>query len=101
MDKHNCSVAIQVLPIDSNANDKIRIDIITKIIGYIQSTGLKYEVGPFETTIEGDLDALMEIVKGCQTLAIKEGAGSVMSYVKIFHNPQGVLTIEEKTTKFR
>ena len=42
----------------------------------------------------------MEIVKNCQLIAVKEGAPSVISYVKIFFNPDGgVLTIEEKISK--
>ncbi|MCL1996483.1 MAG: thiamine-binding protein [Defluviitaleaceae bacterium] len=98
MSNHKCSIAIQILPM---GDGEISVGIVTKIIEYIQACGLTYEVGPFETTIEGELEELMEIVKTCQTLAIKEGASNVMSYVKIFYNPGGVLTIEEKTKKFR
>ena len=101
MEKNECSLAIQILPISSNKDDKIRLDIISKIIEYIQSTGLAYMVGPFETTIEGDLNTLMNLAKTCQTIAIKEGADSVMSYVKIFYNPKGVLSIKEKTDPYK
>ena len=37
-----------------------------EVIAYIKSTGLSCSVGPFETTIEGDYDQLMDIVKECQ-----------------------------------
>ena len=41
-----------------------------------------------------------EIVKQCQYIAIKAGAPSVMSYVKITYKPEGEhLTIERKTAK--
>ncbi|MEG1441631.1 MAG: thiamine-binding protein, partial [Oscillospiraceae bacterium] len=57
-------------------------------------------VSPFETTVEGDYDKLMEIVKNCQIVCIENGAPSVMSYVKIAYNPNaGVLTIDKKTAK--
>ena len=67
---------------------------------YIKSTGLNTFVGPFETTVEGDYDTLMEIVKECQLICIREGAPSVSSYVTIAYNPNaGVWTIDKKTAK--
>lgn len=91
------SVAIQVLP-DVEGEDVIRV--VDEVIEYIKSFGLNTYVGPFETTIEGDYEQLMEIVKGCQLICIKEGAPSVKSYVKIFFNPKaGVWTIDKKISK--
>jgi uncharacterized protein YqgV (UPF0045/DUF77 family) len=50
--------------------------------------------------MEGDYEQLMEIVKQCQYIAVKAGAPSVMSYVKIGYKPEGdILTIEKKTSK--
>ena len=94
----NASVAIQVLPkVDS---DEEVIRIVDEVIGYIKSTGLNYFVGPCETSIEGDYNELMEIVKECQKVAVKAGAKSVSAYVKINYRPEGeVLTIEKKVTK--
>ena len=58
-------------------------------------------VGPFETTIEGPYDELMDIVKECQHIAIRAGAPSVASYVKISYKPEGeVLSIERKIGKY-
>lgn len=90
------SIAIQVLP---KAEGAEMIRIVDAVIAYIKSTGLNTYVGPFETTVEGDYDALMEIVKNCQLICISEGAPSVMSYVKINYNPNGILTIDEKVSK--
>ncbi len=97
MKKPNASIAIQVLP---KAEGEEVIRVVDQVIAYIKSTGLNTFVGPFETTVEGDFDELMEIVKECQKICIREGAESVMSYVKIAYNPhEGVWTIEEKTKK--
>ena len=94
----NASVAIQVLPKTNDDNEVIRI--VDEVIAYIKSTGLNYFVGPCETSIEGDYDQLMEIIKECQKVAIKAGAPSVSAYVKINYRPEGeVLTIEKKVTK--
>lgn len=54
----NASIAIQVLP-DTRDEDEL-IRIVDEVIAYIKSTGLNCSVGPFETTIEGDYDQLME-----------------------------------------
>ncbi|NLC17983.1 MAG: thiamine-binding protein [Clostridiales bacterium] len=91
-------VAIQVLPHADTGEEVVRI--VDEVIDYIKSTGLKYYVGPCETTIEGEYEKLMEIVKNCQYIAIKAGCPKVMSYVKIGYAPEGgVLTIDQKVTK--
>ncbi len=96
---YTTSIAIQVLP-DITELDKV-CAIVDRVIEYIASTGCSYVVGPFETTVEGDFEALMRIIQRCQEIPIELGAPSTKSYVKIFHNPKGVLTIAEKTDKFR
>ena len=96
----NASVAIQVLPGVTSDDEVIRI--VDEVIDYIRSTGLNYYVGPFETTIEGDYDELMDIVKECQHIAIRAGAPSVAAYVKVSYKPEGeVLSIERKIGKYQ
>ena len=92
------SVAIQVLPHVQSDQEVIRI--VDEVIAYIRSTGLSYYVGPSETSIEGEYDELMDIIKNCQLIAVKAGAPKVSSYVKISFAPDGgVLTIDQKVTK--
>ena len=94
----NASVAIQVLPKVSTDEEVIRI--VDEVINYIKSTGLSFFVGPCETSIEGDYDELIDIIKECQKIAIKAGAESVSAYVKINYRPEGeVLSIEKKVRK--
>jgi uncharacterized protein YqgV (UPF0045/DUF77 family) len=92
------SIAIQVLPGVRGEEEVIRV--VNEVIAYIKSKGLHTVVGPFETTVEGDYDTLMEIVKECQLVCLRAGAPSVMSYVKIALNKEsGVLSIDKKTAK--
>lgn len=93
----NASVAIQVLP---KVDGEETIRIVDKVISYIKSRNVNMFVGPFETTIEGDYDELMNIVKKCQLICIEQGAPSVMSYIKISYNPKGVWSIKKKTKKY-
>ena len=93
------SVAIQSLP--QAPDDEELCRIVDEVIAYIAEQGYNYYVGPFETTIEGPYDELMDIVKNCQYIAIKAGAPSVAAYVKVSYKPEGeVLSIEKKIGKY-
>ena len=93
------SVAIQVLP--EVPDDQELCRIVDEVIAYIDAQGYTYYVGPFETTIEGPFEELMDIVKECQKIAIRAGTPSVASYVKISYRPEGeVLSIEKKIGKY-
>ena len=91
------NVSLQVLP--SVSPEKV-YPVVDQVIALIADAGVRYEVGPMETTMEGDLDTLLEIVKKAQHLCVEAGAGSVMSIVKIHYKPKGV-TIDEKVGKYR
>lgn len=54
------NLSLQVIP---NVADELVYPVVDKVIAMIEESGLTYEVGPMETTIEGELDELMEIVK--------------------------------------
>ena len=74
------SVAIQVLPKTDSDEELCRI--VDEVIAYIAGTGLRYEVGAYETTIEGtDYDQLMDIVKECQKV-ISPSSGASDSAVE-------------------
>lgn len=97
----SASIAIQVLP---NAdNDKELCRIVDEVIAYIASTGLRYEVGAFETTIEGeDYSHLMDIVKECQHVAVRAGASKVSAYIKVVYAPDvEILSIDQKIGKYK
>lgn len=97
MEQYNASIAIQVLP--KVAGEEV-IRVVDKVIEYLKSTGLNVFVGPFETTIEGDFDRLMDIAKECLKICIREGATGVSSYIKVSYNPSaGVWSIDKKVAK--
>jgi len=93
----NVNVSLQVLP---NVPEEDIYRVVDKVIAFIQESGVPYEVGPMETTMEGDLDLLMDIVKRAQEICVEEGAARVISVVKIDYKPGGV-TMDEKVRKYR
>ncbi|EOD00684.1 thiamine-binding protein [Caldisalinibacter kiritimatiensis] len=91
------NISLQVLP---RVKDERLYEVVDKVIEYIDSCGVKYEVGPMETTMEGEFEELIDIVKEAQKICIKEGASRVLSVVKIDYKPEGV-TMDEKVGKYR
>jgi len=91
------NLSFQVIP---KVPDEKTYQVVDKAIEVVINSGVKYEVGPMETTMEGELDQLWEIVKRAQQVCIDEGAERVMTIIKIDYHPQGV-TIEEKIGKYR
>ena len=96
---YSSSISFQVLP--KVRSDKKLIEIVDKVIEMIKKSGVNYEVGPMETTMEGDLETLFQIVKKAQYLCVRAGAENVFTNVKIIYNPKGVMTIEQKVKKHR
>ena len=97
----SASIAIQVLPKVETDAEVVRI--VDDVIAYIRSTGLTYQVGAFETTLEGEsYDELMDIAKECLKVAVRSGAPKVSAYIKAVYRPDGdILTIEQKTSKYQ
>lgn len=91
------NVSLQVIP---NVLEEQIYPVVDKVIEMIDKSGIKYEVGPMETTMEGELDTLLEIVKKAQNICITEGANRVVSIVKIDYKEEGV-TMDEKISKYR
>ena len=95
----NASIALQILPTVKNTRESWKI--IDKVIAFIKKSGVNFEVGPMETTMEGDLDKLLQIVNAAQKLAIEHGSSGVFSNVKIIYNPKGIASMKKKVTKHR
>ena len=89
------NVSIQVLPLHPDP-----YPIVDGAIHEIQSAGVKYEVGPMETTMEGDLDALLEVVKAAHRACFVDGVEHVVTVVKIGEKVGGS-SMEEKVSKYR
>lgn len=90
---------IQILP-TVEGGEKEKYAVIDKVIEYIISTGLKYEVGALGTTVEGEFSDLLEILKKAQDICFNEGAERVCTIAKFDYKKEGI-TIEEKIGKYR
>lgn len=75
--------------------------VVDKVIALIKESGVKHIVGPMETTMEGDMDTLLDIVKKSHEICARAGASRVLSFVKIDHRPGGDITMDEKVGKYQ
>ena len=55
---------------------------VAAVLDLIDKSGLPYQVGPMGTTIEGDWDPVMDLIKRCHAL-MRERAGRVSTLIKI------------------
>ncbi|GAB6992182.1 MTH1187 family thiamine-binding protein [Paenibacillus pini] len=91
-------LSIQVIPKTPGNEDSI--PYVDRAIEVIQQSGVKYEVHPLETTMEGELNELLDIVRQMHEALIEAGSPSVISQIKIAHNPKGI-SMDGLTEKYR
>jgi uncharacterized protein YqgV (UPF0045/DUF77 family) len=91
------NVSLQIVPVVPE--DQI-YPIVDEVISYIASNNIPYEVGPMETTMEGELNELLQIVMEAQNICVKLGVNRVLSVIKIDYRRDGI-TINEKIKKYR
>ena len=89
------NVSVQVLPLVEDV-----YPVVDRAIEVISSSGVKFEVGPMETVMEGPIDELMEIAKAAHLACFHAGAEQVVTIIKIGDRIGGT-TIEEKVGKYR
>jgi len=94
----NTLLSIQIIPKTKNGEDVI--PFVDRAIEVIHQSGVKYRVGPLETTMEGELDQLLDIVKEMNQAMIEMGSPNVISQVKIYYNPEGA-SMDALTEKYR
>ena len=76
--KHKLVMGIQVLP---QAEDFYAV--VDRAIEEIASSGLRYEVCPMETVVEGDIDELFEVAKRAHRACLEAGTGRVVTHIKL------------------
>ncbi|PPQ46802.1 hypothetical protein C5G87_20710 [Paenibacillus peoriae] len=94
----NTLLSIQVIPKTPNNEDSY--PYVDEAIEVIQRSGVKHQVNPLDTTMEGELDELLKVVKEMHEALTEAGSPSVISQIKIAHNPQGI-SMNKLTEKYR
>lgn len=90
-------LSLQVIPRTPTGEEVI--PYVDRAIGLIADSGVDYRVGPLETTMEGELGQLLEVVRKVSDEMVAMGCPAVISQVKIYHNPTGV-SMDQLTEKY-
>ncbi|MCJ8008466.1 MTH1187 family thiamine-binding protein [Lederbergia wuyishanensis] len=93
----NSLISIQIIP--KTKNGESVIPYVDEAIKVIDESGVKYEVHPLETTMEGELTELMNIIEKMNARMIEMGSSNVISQVKILYQPSGI-TMNQLTEKY-
>lgn len=73
-------LAFQVIPRLREGNN---FEVVDEAIKVVKASGVPYQVGAMETTMKGELDTLLSIVKEAQQAYLDQGAVEVITNIKI------------------
>ncbi|RPF50625.1 thiamine-binding protein [Aquisalibacillus elongatus] len=94
----NALVSVQIVPKTKDHEDVI--PYVDEAIKVIDEAGVKYEVSPLETTMEGNLSDLFRVIEKMNERMVDLGCSSIISQVKVYYNPSGA-SMDELTEKYR
>jgi uncharacterized protein YqgV (UPF0045/DUF77 family) len=92
------NASIQVVPIGKIEE---ALPVIDKAIALIQQSGLKFTVGAFETTIEGEYEPVQRLLRDIQDFCYAQKQTQFLIYSKLHLCGGQDILIESKTSKFR
>ena len=98
MHNYTINASIQIVPI---VQDKHPYEWVDDAIAIIQRSGIKYEVGPFATVLEGSYEEVMNVIHQVNEFLYEKGCAEWISNLQIQIRSKGPVTGEEKVEKFR
>ena len=98
MHSYLVNASIQILPI---VNDKHAYVWVDEAIEVIRRSGIKHDVGPFATTLEGKYDEVMKVINDVNEYLYSKHCNEWICNVQIQLRSNGDITGDEKTAKFK
>jgi len=96
--ENQINAAIQVLP---QSKDKSIYEMVDEAIDEIKNSGLRFQVCPFETVVEGEYNKVISLIEKVKDRCFKAGAEDLIINIKIQARKSGIVTIEEKMEKYK
>src|SRR5687767_9639172 len=97
MHAHLINASIQIIPI---VLDKHPYEWVDEAIAIIQRSGIKYEVGPFATVLEGSYEEVMKVFGDVNEFLYQQGCHEWITNFSIQIRSGKDITVIEKTAKF-
>jgi uncharacterized protein YqgV (UPF0045/DUF77 family) len=89
------TVGVEVLPLCDDP-----YPVVDRAIAAIRATGIKHQVCPLETVLEGTLDECLAAVRAAHNACFEAGVRKALTFVKISDGIDGS-TIDDKMAKYR
>ena len=98
MHSYIINASIQILPIVLDKHPYLWVD---DAIAIIQKSNIKYEIGAFDTVVEGKYDDVMKLINDINEYLYSKGCNEWITNVQIQIRSKGDITGNEKTNKFK
>ncbi len=92
------NLGIQIVPKSRKIDS---YELVDRAIAVIAASGVKYEVNPFETVMEGPEEHLLAIAKKAQEAVVEAGAEEVLVYYRMHIRPGQDVRMDDKTNPHR
>lgn len=98
MHQYIVNASIQIVPI---VQDKHPYEWVDEAIHVIEQSGIKHEVGPFATVIEGKYDEVMKVINAINEYLLQKECAEWISNIQLQIRSKGDITGNEKTEKYQ
>ena len=98
MHQYLINASIQILPIVQDRHPYLWVD---EAIDIIIDSGIQYKVGPFNTTIEGSYDKVLQVINNINNHLQQQNCNEWIMNVQIQIRANEDITGNEKTAKYR
>jgi uncharacterized protein (TIGR00106 family) len=97
MHNYIINASIQIVPI---VLDKHPYEWVDEAIEVIQKSGIKHQVGPFATVLEGTYNEVMKVINDVNEHLLSRGCAEWITNLQIQLRSDRDITANEKTEKF-
>ena len=98
MHQYIVNASIQILPIVQDRHPYLWVD---EAIAIIQQAGIKHEVGPFTTVLEGTYAEVMDVINSINEHLQQQNCSEWIMGLQIQIRSNTDITGDEKTEKFK
>ena len=98
MHNHIINASIQIVPI---VQDRHPYEWVDEAILIIQESGIKHEIGPFATVLEGTYAEVMKVINDVNEYLLSKGCDEWIANVQIQIRSNRDITSNEKIEKFK
>lgn len=92
------NATIQIVPLK---DIEAAFPVIDKAIAIIQQSGIKYSVGAFETTLEGEYETVQNLLRQLEDFCFAQKEIQFLIYSKLHLCGSENILVENKTGKFK